>query len=143
MGDDLFMTEFETALIVLIAGLVIVFAVLFLLIGIIKGYGTIILSVTKSREAKRQAKKEKANAAAQAAQAAVKKETAPVPVQAAPAAVTEPVQDGIPGDVIAAIAAAVDFMYGAGTHIVTGVKRVAPNRSAWASAGMIESTRPF
>lgn len=140
MGDDLFMTEFETALIVLIAGLVIVFAVLFLLIGIIKGYGTIILSVTKSREAKRQAKKEKANAAAQAA---VKKETAPAPVQAAPAAVTEPAQDGIPGDVIAAIAAAVDFMYGAGTHIVTGVKRVAPNRSAWASAGMIESTRPF
>lgn len=134
------MTEFETALIVLIAGLVIVFAVLFLLIGIIKGYGTIILSVTKSREAKRQAKKEKANAAAQAA---VKKETAPAPVQAAPAAVTEPAQDGIPGDVIAAIAAAVDFMYGAGTHIVTGVKRVAPNRSAWASAGMIESTRPF
>lgn len=126
------MTEFEIALIVLIAGLVIVFAVLFLLIGIIKGYGTIILSVTKSREAKRQAKKEKANAAAQAAQAAVKKETAPAPVQ-----------DGIPGDVIAAIAAAVDFMYGAGTHIVTGVKRVAPNRSAWASAGMIESTRPF
>lgn len=136
MGDDLFMTEFETSLVVLIAGLVIVFAVLFLLIGIIKGYGSIILAVMKSREAKRQEKKEKATAAA-------KSEAAPAPVPAAPAAVSEPAQDGIPGDVIAAIAAAVDFMYGAGTHVVTGVKRVTPNRSAWASAGMIESTRPF
>lgn len=137
------MTEFETSLVVLIAGLVIVFAVLFLLIGIIKGYGTIILAVIKSREAKRQEKKEKATAAVHAAHAAAKNEAAPAPVQAAPAAVSEPAQDGIPGDVIAAIAAAVDFMYGAGTHVVTGVKRVAPNRSAWASAGMIESTRPF
>ena len=140
MGDDLFMTEFETSLIVLIAGLVIVFAVLFLLIGIIQGYGSIILAVMKSREAKRQEKKEKATAAAHAA---AKSEAAPAPVPAAPAAVSEPAQDGIPGDVIAAIAAAVDFMYGAGTHVVTGVKRVTPNRSAWASAGMIESTRPF
>ena len=140
MGDDLFMTEFETSLIVLIAGLVIVFAVLFLLIGIIKGCGSIILAVMKSREAKRQEKKEKATAAAHAA---AKSEAAPAPVPAAPAAVLEPAQDGIPGDVIAAIAAAVDFMYGAGTHVVTGVKRVTPNRSAWASAGMIESTRPF
>lgn len=140
MGDDLFMTEFETSLVVLIAGLVIVFAVLFLLIGIIKGYGSIILAVMKSREAKRQEKKEKATAAAHAA---AKSEAAPAPVPVAPAAVSEPAQDGIPGDVIAAIAAAVDFMYGAGTHVVTGVKRVTPNRSAWASAGMIESTRPF
>ena len=74
---------------------------------------------------------------------------APEPVAAAPVAAepktpaAEAVQDGIPGDVIAAIAAAVDFMYGTGTHIVAGVKRISPNRSAWASAGMIESTRPF
>ena len=135
MGDDLFMSNMEIALVVLLSGLVIVFAVLFLLIGIVKGYGMIVLTVTGKREAKRKEKAERAKAAAKAAQ----KEPASKPE--APAAV--PAQDGIPGDVIAAIAAAVDFMYGTGTHVVAGVKRISPNRSAWASAGMIESTRPF
>ena len=54
MGDDLFMTEFETSLVVLIAGWGIVCAVLFLLIGNITGSAPIILAVIKSREAKRQ-----------------------------------------------------------------------------------------
>ena len=141
MGDDLFMGNMEIALVVLLSGLVIVFAVLFLLIGIVKGYGMIVLTVTGKREAKRKEKAEKAKAAAKAAQ----KEPASKPEApaAVPAPAAEAAQDGIPGDVIAAIAAAVDFMYGTGTHVVAGVKRISPNRSAWASAGMIESTRPF
>ena len=147
MGDDLFMSNMEIALVVLLSGLVIVFAVLFLLIGIVKGYGMIVLTVTGKREAKRKEKAERAKAAAKAAQkepASKPEAPAAVPTPAAaPAPAAEAVQDGIPGDVIAAIAAAVDFMYGTGTHVVAGVKRISPNRSAWASAGMIESTRPF
>ena len=68
MGDDLFMSNMEIALVVLLSGLVIVFAVLFLLIGIVKGYGMIVLTVTGKREAKRKEKAERAKAAAKAAQ---------------------------------------------------------------------------
>lgn len=120
----------DLALIVLLTGMVVVFAALIVLTYVIKGYGMIITSITSG------SKKKKAEA--QAAKKAVEKAAAKPAAPAAPA-----VQEGIPGEVIAAIAAAVDYTYGAGTHTIRAVRRVPQNRSAWGSAGLAESTRPF
>lgn len=124
------MENMDLALIVLLTGMVVVFAALIVLTYVIKGYGMIITSITSG------SKKKKAEA--QAAKKAVEKAAAKPAVPAAPA-----VQEGIPGEVIAAIAAAVDYTYGAGTHTIRAVRRVPQNRSAWGSAGLAESTRPF
>lgn len=124
------MENMDLALIVLLTGMVVVFAALIVLTYVIKGYGMIITSITSG------SKKKKAEA--QAAKKAVEKAAAKPAAPAAPA-----VQEGIPGEVIAAIAAAVDYTYGAGTHTIRAVRRVSQNRSAWGSAGLAESTRPF
>lgn len=124
------MENMDLALIVLLTGMVVVFAALIVLTYVIKGYGMIITSITSG------SKKKKAEA--QATKKAVEKAAAKPAAPAAPA-----VQGGIPGEVIAAIAAAVDYTYGAGTHTIRAVRRVPQNRSAWGSAGLAESTRPF
>lgn len=124
------MENMDLALIVLLTGMVVVFAALIVLTYVIKGYGMIITSITSG------SKKKKAEA--QAAKKAVEKAAAKPAAPAAPA-----VQEGIPGEVIAAIAAAVDYTYSAGTHTIRAVRRVPQNRSAWGSAGLAESTRPF
>lgn len=133
------MENLDLALIVLLTGLVVVFAALIVLTYVIKGYGALITSVT----AVGKKKKAEAQAAKKAAQEAVKP-AVPAVKAAAPAAPAAPaVQEGIPGEVIAAIAAAVDYTYGAGTHTIRAVRRVPQNRSAWGSAALAESTRPF
>lgn len=59
-------------------------------------------------------------------------------------AVAPSVQDGIPEEVVAAIAAAVYTLYGSTGHTITSIKRAErPARSAWATAGLLENTRPF
>lgn len=131
------MENMDLALIVLLTGLVVVFAALIVLTFVIKGYGMIITSITSASKKK----KAEAQAAKKAAQEATAKPAAPAAKPAAPAAPA--VQEGIPGEVIAAIAAAVDYTYGAGTHTIRAVRRVPQNRSAWGSAGLAESTRPF
>lgn len=131
------MENMDLALIVLLTGLVVVFAALIVLTFVIKGYGMIITSITSASKKK----KAEAQAAKKAAQQATAKPAAPAAKPAAPAAPA--VQEGIPGEVIAAIAAAVDYTYGAGTHTIRAVRRVPQNRSAWGSAGLAESTRPF
>ena len=133
------MENLDLALIVLLTGLVVVFAALIVLTYVIKGYGALITSVTAAGKKK----KAEAQAAKKAAQEAAKP-AAPAVKAAAPAAPAAPaVQEGIPGEVIAAIAAAVDYTYGAGTHTIRAVRRVPQNRSAWGSAALAESTRPF
>ena len=134
------MENMDLALIVLLTGLVVVFAALIVLTFVIKGYGMIITSITSASKKK----KAEAQATKKAAQEATAKPAAPVAKPAAPTAPAAPaVQEGIPGEVIAAIAAAVDYTYGAGTHTIRAVRRVPQNRSAWGSAGLAESTRPF
>lgn len=128
------------SLIVLLTGLVVVFAALIFLTFIIKGYGALVSSMTAK------SKQKAADAAARAAAAkAAPKVSAPAAAAVKPAvsAPAPAVQEGIPGEVIAAIAAAVDYTYGTGTHVVRAVRRVPQNRSAWGSAGLAESTRPF
>lgn len=133
------MENMDLALIVLLTGLVVVFVALIVLTFIIKGYGMIITSVTTASKKK----KAEAQAAKKAAQDATVKPAAPVAKKANAPAAAPAVQEGIPGEVIAAIAAAVDYTYGAGTHTIRSVRRVPQNRSAWGSAGLAESTRPF
>ncbi len=54
-------------------------------------------------------------------------------------------QDGIPGEVIAAISAAVYMVEGEGARIKSITKNKAPEfkRNAWAQAAIIDNTRPF
>jgi hypothetical protein len=64
----------------------------------------------------------------------------PEPVQEAPV-----IEKGIPGEVIAVIAAAVAMMFGAGVR-VAGIRRSTRSgagKAAWRNAGVSENTRPF
>jgi len=58
------------------------------------------------------------------------------------AAVETPVA-GIPGDVIAAISAAVYCMFGEGAKVTSVRRQQRTGRSAWNMAGLLENTRPF
>ena len=69
----------------------------------------------------------------------------PKPAAAAPKAAPAPaVQDGIPEEVVAVIAAAVASMAPEGKrYAVRKVTRAREGRPVWAAAGLAESTRPF
>ncbi len=109
-------------------GLVVVIGALLVLTGIFYLFGYIMGGA--SRKAKK-AKK-------------VEEKAAPA-VQAAPAPVAPTVQAGISGEVVAAIAAAVAMMAPEGKrYALKSVSRKdAGGRSAWASAGIADNTRPF
>ena len=66
--------------------------------------------------------------------------------KAAPAPPAPVVESGIPGEVVAVIAAAVAASEGPGA-VVQSVRRVRPNpvgvRNPWAAAAVAENTRPF
>ncbi len=115
----------ELALNLFLAGFVIVFVVLILLILIVKVYSMIVQGITKA--AKKKEKKE------------------PIPqVVSEKTSLTETVEEeDISGEVVAAIAAAVDYIYGEKPHKIKSVKRTKSARSAWAAAGLRENTRPF
>ena len=54
-----------------------------------------------------------------------------------------PVEEGIPEEVVAVIAAAVASVYGkSGRAKIKSIKK-AGGRSAWANAGVLDNTRPF
>ena len=83
----------------------------------------------------------KAPKAASAPKAAAPAPTAEAPVQAAAPA------GGIPGEIIAAIAAAVASLEGEGA-VIRGIRRIAApaaksRRGAWGDAGVREHTTPF
>ncbi len=116
------------SLTILLAGLVVVFLVLIVLIWIVKGYGTLIYKSTHKDETEQ-------------APAAPSVPAPAAPVYAAPAPVAE---EGIPGEVIAAIAAAVYCTEGVPASAIRSVRRSrSASRSAWATAGILENTRPF
>lgn len=67
-----------------------------------------------------------------------------VSVNTAAAVKVPAVQDGIPEEVVAAIAAAVACMAPEGKkYALRSVSRVSQGRPVWAAAGLAESTRPF
>ena len=112
--------------VVTITGIVLVFLILVLLMAIITLEGKIF----DSMNAKKKAAKE-------AAKAPAAKPTAPV--QQAAAAPAPQVEEGIPGDVVAAIMAAIHAM-GNGKYTLRAVRR---SKNGWGNAGVNDTTAPF
>lgn len=115
---------------VVLTGFVVVFAMLILLILIIKVYSTI-LQKAQGAGKKSKDKSEKTVA------------DAPAPVVSAP--VAPAVTDGVSDEVVAVISAAVATMYGSsGKAKIKSIKKSSDGgRSAWAKAGVLDNTRPF
>ena len=112
--------------IVTITGIVLVFLILVLLMAIITLEGKIFDSMNAKKKAAKEAAK------APAAQPAA-------PVQQAAAAPAPQVEEGIPGDVIAAIMAAIHAM-GNGKYTLKAVRR---SKNGWGNAGVNDTTAPF
>ncbi|MDE7390642.1 MAG: OadG family protein [Lachnospiraceae bacterium] len=127
MGENLI-----KGFIILLTGVVVVFAVLLLLIGIITLYGAIVYRIqNKGGNKKEEDSVEVKSEPSAAVEQAVVEEI-------------EPEDDGtVPGEIIAAIAAAVEVIFGEGTVKIKSVKKSSKRRSAWKSAGIAENTRSF
>ena len=111
--------------IVTITGIVLVFLILVLLMAIITLEGKIFDAMNSKK------------AAAKAASAPVKQAAAPA---AAPAKAAAPqVEAGIPGDVVAAIMAAI-YSMGNGKYVLKAVRR---GKNGWGKAGVNDTTAPF
>lgn len=124
--------------VVVITGILLVFAVLVLLYLIISFEGVIFTAIDKK-------KAEAQKAASKPAPA-----PAPKPALAAPSvakaepSVPEPkIQAGIPGEIVAAIAAALASMEGGKKFAIRSVKRAKKGRNVWSSAGVMSNTEPF
>lgn len=115
--------------IVTITGIVLVFLILVLLMAIITLEGKIFDAMN--------GKKAAAKAAASAAKPAapVKQAAAPAPAKAA----APQVEAGIPGDVVAAIMAAI-YSMGNGKYVLKAVRR---GKNGWGKAGVNDITAPF
>ena len=137
---------------VVIAGIVVVMAVLILMIAIFQGFGT---AVSKSEEkAKKRAMKKQAKMLEETDMISKKKKKeTKAPVAASPAPAPAPVvESGISGEIVAAIAAAVAVSEGEGAVIqsisAAPVKRAlrkvnVSGRNPWAQAAVVDNTRPF
>ena len=112
--------------VVTITGIVLVFLIIILLMAIITLEGKIFDSMNAKKKAAKEAAK------APAAQPAA-------PVQQAAAAPAPQVEEGIPGDVIAAIMAAIHAM-GNGKYTLKAVRR---SKNGWGNAGVNDTTAPF
>lgn len=117
---------------VVLTSITLVFAMLVALCLIITVEGKLFDSLNNKKNPKPTPKKADKPAAALAAKPA-----------AAPAPKTE---GGIPGEIIAAISAAVATVVG-GNAVIRGIKRIPKNggsrRGAWGDAGVQEHTTPF
>ena len=112
--------------VVTITGIVLVFLILILLMAIITLEGKIFDAMNNKKAAA------KAASEAPAVQPAA-------PVQQAAAAPAPQVEEGIPGDVIAAIMAAIHAM-GNGKYTLKAVRR---SKNGWGNAGVNDTTAPF
>ena len=112
--------------VVTVTGIVLVFLILVLLMAIITLEGKIFDGLGKKKVAAK---------AAASKPAAPAKPAAPVQ-QAAPA---PQVEEGIPGDVVAALMAAIHAM-GHGKYTLQAVRR---GKNGWGKAGVNDTTAPF
>ena len=119
LGDDVIVT---------ITGMVLVFLILVLLMAIITLEGKIFDAMNNKKAAA------KAASAAKPA-APVKQAAAPAPAKAA----APQVEAGIPGDVVAAIMAAI-YSMGNGKYVLKAVRR---GKNGWGKAGVNDTTAPF
>lgn len=119
---------------VVLTGFVVVFAMLILLIFIIKIYSAIVQKAQSVGSNSKKGKKNKDDKPAE------KPAAAPASVVTASAAT-----DGISDEVVAVISAAVATMYGSSEKArIKSIKKSSDGgRSAWAKAGVLDNTRPF
>lgn len=119
---------------VILTGFIVVFSMLFLLIVIIKVYSAVIAGVQNASD-RRMRKKEKVMEPITNGSIASSKLVYVTPPT---------VDEGIPEEVVAVIAAAVAASASPGvtTHIKS-IKKSNGGRSAWANAGVLDNTRPF
>ncbi|MEE0913211.1 MAG: OadG family transporter subunit [Ruminococcus sp.] len=116
---------------VILTGFVVVFAVLLLLILIIKVYSGIVQKAQQGVKLKKEKVKEEKEVTAVSA-----------PVVSAPVTATD--DEAVPEEVVAVISAAVASMYGSSSKVrIKSIKKSGNGRSAWANAGVLENTRPF
>lgn len=125
---------------VVVAGISIVLGTLALLIIVFYAFGAVISKSQAAQErkaAKKMEQKMMEEASSKLSNSAPKKEK-PAP---APAPVVE---QGISGEVVAAISAAVYSMNG-GNATIRSIKRQSPitARNPWAQASVVDNTRPF
>lgn len=133
---------------VVIAGVFIVLAVLIVLIGIFKGFGSLLTSTEKL--AKKRAEKKAQKKAEKKGKQAAQESSASAPV-AAPAVVKKSspapapaVQQGISGEVVAAITAAITASEGGAPVSIRSIKvKNVSGRNPWASAAIMDNARPF
>lgn len=111
--------------VVVATGLTIVFSILILLYLLISLEGVIFKAIDSRKNG-----------------AAPQQKQAPKAAPAPAANVAPAVEKGIPGEVVAAIAAAVAALEG-GKYTVRSVTRAKQGRSAWGGAGVASYTEPF
>ena len=123
---------------VVITGIVVVFIGLILLILFVSIYGKVFATVNKKKAAKAKAE---AEAKLREASKGEPKPMAPVIRTEAP----PEIEDGIEEEIVAVIAAAIAAMGAASGKklALKSIKTARGSRSAWASAGIAENTRPF
>ena len=120
--------------VVTVTGIVLVFLILVLLMAIITLEGKIFDGLGKKKAAAKAAASKPAAPAKPAAP--VQQAAAPVQQAAAPA---PQVEEGIPGDVVAAFMAAIHAM-GNGKYTLRAVRR---GTNGWGKAGVNDTTAPF
>lgn len=120
---------------VVITGIVVVFIGLIILIACVSIYGAVFNAINRKK-----AEKAKAEAEAKEAETFTPKPPPPLPQDD-----DLDVEDGIEEEIVAVIAAAIAAMGQAtGKRLALRSVRTAKGaRSAWASAGIAENTRPF
>ena len=118
------------SLTILLTGFAVVFAVLLVLIGVIKLYGTIIYNLQNKNRNKKKMEK-------------VVVERVQTPAVPAPAAAVESAAGEEDDALIAVIAAAVYSVCSPAQVRIRSVRRSASKSNAWRSAGLSENTRPF
>ena len=121
---------------VILTGFAVVFGMLFLLILIIKRYSAVVAGAQRAAD-NRAKRKERVMERVS--------DDSGVHVIKRPAYVTAPtIEEGIPEEVVAVIAAAVAACDSSGTgKRIKSIKKANGGRSAWANAGVLDNTRPF
>lgn len=138
---------------VVIAGIVIVLGVLLVLIGVFGSFGKLVSGLensAKKRKARKAAKKAAKQAAKEkAGEAAVICETDVPSASEKEAENRRPVlsaaeEQGVSGEVVAAITAAIAASEGSSNFVIRSVKRKdAGSRNPWARAAVADNTRAF
>ena len=130
MADYFANLDMMTAWTVLITGFVVVFAVLLLLIAIIKIYSSIVHACEVKAKERKERKSKKDD------------DDTPKGTGAGGSGSSALATNGVSPEVLACIAAAVEYMYGTGSVRIKNIRK-APAKSAWANAGVVANTAKF